>query len=162
MSFSRNGHNGASSGPMMRCKQIITGKLRIFKVMKIKRLSIILLAMTLSVVLVSCSKNIEKKIIGKWHVSSIMEINSPDGDWHDVLYNQNFDYEFKDGGSVTAYVNGSPAGSSSWSYDKDAEKLVFASRPYDIEQLDEHQMVLYYSYITDVVRLEQRMTLDKQ
>ena len=117
--------------------------------------------MTLSVMLISCSKSVESKIIGKWHVSSIMEINSADGDWHDALYNQNIDYEFKEDGSVVVYVNGSSAGSGSWSYDKDADKLMFSSRPYDIEEIDEHQMVLYYSYIAGVVHLEQRMTLEK-
>lgn len=119
--------------------------------------------MTLSVMLISCSKtkSVESKIIGKWHVSSIMEINSAGGDWHDALYNQNIDYEFKEDGSVVAYVNGSSAGAGSWSYDQDADKLMFASRPYDIEELDEHQMVLYYAYTSSVVHLEQRMTLEK-
>lgn len=131
--------------------------------MNVKRLSVILLAMTLSVMLISCSKtkSVESKIIGKWHVTSIMQINSADGDWQDQLYNQNIDYEFKEDGSVVAYVNGSSAGTGSWSYDKDADKLMFASLPYDIEELDEHQMVLYYSHIAGVVHLEQRMTLEK-
>jgi hypothetical protein len=111
----------------------------------------------------SCSKPSEKRIIGKWQIISEQHRDSYNPEWvFDEWGPVNvIVYEFVKDGISNVYYNETLDYTSTWSYDKSADKILYDGNYYDVIECTSSEMVWHYKDIREDEWIEGQINFKK-